>query len=92
MLASSCEDTFDWEAASSCGVPHSWMNGSAGVPAVPATISMSVYTNVNNCTVNSKLPGQTLALVLSHHNILKNLELCSESIRSLLWESFHFNQ
>jgi hypothetical protein len=43
MLASSCEDTFDWEAASSCGVPHSWMNGSAGVPAVPATISMSEW-------------------------------------------------
>ena len=24
------------------GVPHSWLNGSTGVPAVPATISMSV--------------------------------------------------
>ena len=23
-------------------VPHSWLNGSAGVPAVPSTISMSV--------------------------------------------------
>ena len=28
------------------GVPHSWLNGSTGVPAVPVTISMSVIVIV----------------------------------------------
>jgi hypothetical protein len=28
------------------GVPHSWLNGSAGVPPVPATISVSAPTKV----------------------------------------------
>jgi hypothetical protein len=34
ILASFHSAFFTW-------VPHSWLNGSAGVPAVPATISMS---------------------------------------------------
>ena len=45
--------TFD--SAVFSGVPHFWLNGSAGMPAVPGTISMSAVWALSTFVVKRKV-------------------------------------